>query len=184
MLAETTEFQISQYLDGTLSAAEQSAVESMLASNADARKVLADYRRLNQQLVSTNAGPSVNWNSLSGHISGSIEQQADRPLVAGRIGFGSTAIKIAAALLLTVGTALVARHYAVRPAVAAPKAIAGEDVAVSGPSAEPPAGPASVDVSVAPSVTAMRNDPARYGEANRPSRVVISRVPTGKNDSH
>jgi anti-sigma factor RsiW len=183
MLAETTEFQISQYIDGTLSAAERSTVESVLAADAEARKVLADYRHLNQQLAASQSIPAVNWDRLSTAISDSIEP-AERPMVAGRIGFGSARMRIAAAVLVAATAAIVARHYTYHaPVISTPTH--ETDVAVTGPSAEPPAGPAMVEISVSPSATAMRNDPAHYAQLNRPSRVAISPVtPPAKNASH
>jgi anti-sigma factor RsiW len=190
MIAEATEFQISQYVDGTLSAAERSAVESLVASDAGARKVLADYRQLNKQLIASQGVPAMNWDRLSNQISDSINRESDRPLVAGRIGFWSVPMRIAAAVLLTAGATLLAyHHHAQVPVSPTPTDLQG-GVAVSGPSAETSTAPGSLDVSVGPSVTAMKNDAARYGllnrgDANRPSRVVISGITSSaKNDSH
>ena len=46
MIDETLEFRISQYADGTLPAAEVADLEAILASDAEARALLDEYRKL------------------------------------------------------------------------------------------------------------------------------------------
>jgi anti-sigma factor RsiW len=69
MIAEEVEFQISQYVDGTLPAAEMKYVDDLVQSDPEAQKVLADYRRLNGQLAQLRTGSAVKWDLLAAQIS-------------------------------------------------------------------------------------------------------------------
>jgi len=188
MISEQIEFQISQYVDGTLSSAEHAAVDELLAGDPHARKILADYRRLNLQLTMMNAGPSVQWDGLCDRLSAGIDRGA-APVVAGRIGrlssFASK-LRIAAALLLAATAWMILRHRSnpVTPAIPHAPVSAME---VQGPQSEIATGPAVEDVQVKPSQMAARNQAPRYGEGvidQGPSKVVISGLtPSPKKNS-
>lgn len=70
MTPDQLEFSIAQYADGTLPPAERAALEAVLAGDADARALLAEYRALDAALK---AGPAalpadVRWDALAGQI--------------------------------------------------------------------------------------------------------------------
>jgi anti-sigma factor RsiW len=189
MISEQIEFQISQYADGTLTTAECTAVDELLAADPHARKVLADYRRLNLQLTKMHAGPSVNWDRLSEHLSAGIDRAA-APIVAGRIGRWSSfasKLRIAAAVLLAATAWMIVRHRG-NPVTPAVPQTAVSAMEVQGPQSEIATGPAVEDVQVKPSQMAARSEAPRYGEGvidQGPSKVVISGLtPSAKKDSH
>src|SRR5580698_6345999 len=101
-MSEDLEFQISQYVDGTLSAEERVAVEVRLAEDADARRLLGEYRRLDQQLSQNLSLPNVKWDRLAERLSAAMDET---PAVAGRIGFATWGrrLAIAACLAIAVG---------------------------------------------------------------------------------
>jgi anti-sigma factor RsiW len=181
MISEQIEFQISQYVDGTLSSAERGAVDQLLADDPQARKLLADYRQLSLQLSKMNAGPSVRWDRLSEHLSAGIDQ-ATAPAVAGRIRRPPSfaiQMRIAAAVLVALTAWIVVRHHSVSDtAVRLPGTPAPVGrIDVQGPQSEIATGPAVEDVQVMPSQTAARNEAPRYGEGvidHGPPKVVIS----------
>jgi hypothetical protein len=186
MIAEEVEFQISQYVDGTLSTAEMKYVDGLVQSDPQAAKVLAEYRRLNGKLATLRTAPAIKWDRLAAHISNEIdndENRADQPAVAGRIGFFQSArVRIAAAVLLA-GTAAIVARYSTRSNPAgiptpaptlinptSPTAITD----VIGPQAEVAKGAPVQDVSVGPSPSLANN--SRYAEdviGHGPPKVVI-----------
>src|SRR5437867_420636 len=102
---EQLEFRISQYVDGTLSAADVAALEATLASDAEARALLEDFRKIDGTFKSTPLPlPAVNWERLAESISAAIAEE-DRattsiPIRAWRV----RRVAIAAAVLIAVGT--------------------------------------------------------------------------------
>ena len=78
---EQLEYAISQYLDGTLPPLETAALEERLASDAEARELLAEFRRLDE-LVRGSAGagalPEIAWDRFASHLSDQIEQAVTR----------------------------------------------------------------------------------------------------------
>src|SRR5436305_1634901 len=67
------EFSISQYLDGSLSPAEKSALESRLSSDPQARRLLEEHRKLDQMLKASPM-PELRWDLLAGQISTAVAQ--------------------------------------------------------------------------------------------------------------
>jgi anti-sigma factor RsiW len=187
MISEDVEFQISQYVDGTLPAPERKLVDELLQSDRGAQKVLADYQRLNGYLRSLGNGPVVRWDQFADQISHAIDQANEPPAVAGRIGFFTARWRIAAAVLLA-GSALIVAKHAMRskpvvPQITTPSSL----IDVQGPAAEVATGKPSEEISVGPSpALAARN--SRYGEGvigQGPSKVVIiGEVPKPPVDSH
>ena len=178
MIAEQIEFQISQYADGTLPAAEMKYVDDLLQSDAEAQKMLAEYRRLNNQLSQLRTGPAIQWDRLADHISNRIDQ-VERPVVAGRIGFFSSRWRVAAAVLI-VGSAAIITHHAMRRSQIAPAPVPSSLSDVTGPQAEVARGSPVQDISVGPSPALARSDP-RYGEgviSQGPAKIVIGQVPS------
>ena len=185
MISEETEFQISQYVDGTLSAPQRKFVDDLLLADPAAAKVLADYRKLNSQLESLRSTPAIKWDQFADRISNAIDAP-EAPAIAGRIGFFQPRWRIAAGVLIACGAAMVARHELRRPAAVQPITPAAV-VDVQGPQAEVAVGKPTEDVSVGPSPALARSSP-RYGEGvigQGPSKVVIlGEVPKPPNDSH
>ena len=102
MTRDELEFQISQYLDGTLAEAERSALDARLAVDADARALLDQYHRLDFVLKAAPV-PSVNWEALSAQISGAVAEQEDIPAKTYRIGFARTLAGLAVAASVLIG---------------------------------------------------------------------------------
>lgn len=65
------EYSISQYLDGTLNPVELAAMDELLATDAEARAVLDEYRRLNLAVKSGLPVPEMAWDELAASISAS-----------------------------------------------------------------------------------------------------------------
>jgi anti-sigma factor RsiW len=102
MTRDELEFQISQYLDGTLAGDDQSALEARLADDADARALLDEYRRLDVVLKAAPV-PAVDWDALSTQICGAVAEQADEPAQSYRIGVFRTMAGLALAACLLIG---------------------------------------------------------------------------------
>ena len=79
MTRDQLEFSISQYADGTLPAWERAALEAVLARDAAARALLAEYRALDAALkAAPDAPPAVAWDRLAERIGGAVAQVAAR----------------------------------------------------------------------------------------------------------
>jgi anti-sigma factor RsiW len=102
MTRDELEFQISQYLDGTLVEDDQSALEARLADDADARALLDEYRRLDLVLKAAPV-PAVDWDALSTQICGAVAEQAEEPAQTYRIGAFRTMAGLALAACLLIG---------------------------------------------------------------------------------
>jgi len=74
---EELEFLISQYLDGSLSVAERSALEAQLSHDAAARTMLDEYRSLESALKTSMPVPDVKWDLLAVHLSNAVADHAD-----------------------------------------------------------------------------------------------------------
>ena len=73
MTRDELEFQISQYLDGTLALAERDALEDRLGNDADARALLAEYRDVDAALkASASVLPDVRWDRLADYLSHAV----------------------------------------------------------------------------------------------------------------
>ncbi len=177
MNQDDLEFQISQYLDGTLSPTERAVLEQRLAVDADARGLLAEYQRLNEHLSRHLPLPNVKWDRLAEHISAMLDE-ADRPVVAGRI-FPAVLVKrlaIAACLALVTGLSL--HHFLAHRN--APESDSYPIEVVIGPSVEPADAVPVEEVAVGPSAdfTAHGDSfPASQNSDTRPGRAVIFSAP-------
>src|SRR5947208_8726835 len=136
---EALEFQISQYADGTLPAGDVAALEARLADDAEAREMLAEYRRLDAHLARhLPPMPNVNWDRLAAHLSTAVAAEADAvPVVAGRIGPASAStwtwrsrFAIAASVAIVLGTgALLFKARQSSPGLMPPSNAAPQSVA-------------------------------------------------------
>jgi len=102
MTRDELEFQISQYLDGTLAGDDQSALEARLAEDADARALLDEYRRLDVVLKAVPA-PAVDWDALSTQIREAVAEQELEPARSYRIGSFRTMAGLALAACVLIG---------------------------------------------------------------------------------
>ena len=75
MIDQQLEFQISQYLDGTLSPAQITALEERLASDPEAAALLEEYRRMDEVVKGSLPLPPVNWDRLAAHLSAAVAQE-------------------------------------------------------------------------------------------------------------
>src|SRR5579872_3481880 len=76
---EELEISITQYLDGTLPAEQRAALEAVLATDASARALLEEHRRLDAAMRSAMPMPDVDWENLGRRISDAV---ADAPAAA------------------------------------------------------------------------------------------------------
>jgi anti-sigma factor RsiW len=190
MLDEQLEFQITQYVDGTLPAGERALLERELEQNEAARGVLAEYRKLAGALGALPAVPSVDWGQLEQRISLAVAEQAaqapargveegeqaDRPYRLPWVRAGGW-LAMAACVLIAVGVAF---HLLSVPTPKQMGAPAGALVQVTGPQAEPSGGPVVAQISIGPAAAlADRSDLPMYGDniLNSPSQLIIASGP-------
>ena len=179
MNRDELEFSISQYLDGTLAAAERGALDERLATDAEARAILAEYEAVQSALASAPL-PGVKWDRLAAEISANVARE-ELPAESYKISrwFSPAKLAIAASLLITGGIGFsILRNQGVDKPVA-PTRIVQIDDAPSGPAANGPAsGEPMIQIAIGPSPAAAAGEPIvlRYeddGVVQRPSRVVI-----------
>jgi len=164
MSPDELEFALSQYHDGTLPPLERAALDEVLASDAGARAMLAEYARLDSLLKRTPAAPELAWEKLSAHIS-SVVADAEAPAVRSfKIGTWSRAI--GAGIALAAAIAIVA------------------SVALRNDSTNRPAnGRGSIQVSIAPAgaispQVGVTGDPVAVGPVNRPAVAEVGVGPS------
>jgi anti-sigma factor RsiW len=80
MTRDELEFAISQYLDGTLPAGDVRALEARLASDEEAKAILAEMKALDGVLKSPMALPAVNWEKLATTISAAVREQNEETI--------------------------------------------------------------------------------------------------------
>jgi anti-sigma factor RsiW len=104
MTRDELEFSISQYLDGTLAAAERDALEERLATDAEARAVYAEYESLNAAFAVAPALPDIDWDQFAGKISAAVARE-ELPAQSYKIGpwVGPMRLAAIAASLLVAG---------------------------------------------------------------------------------
>jgi anti-sigma factor RsiW len=181
-MSEELEYQISQYLDGTLSDAETFALKERLASDEEALRVFEEYVRLQQHVATALPLPAVDWNRLAERLSDAAAD-AREPAIAGRIGWGRK-FAIAASILIVLGLSLVVGHefrsdHAIQP-------MADAIAQVTGPQAETASGPAVVEIAIGPSPALKASFRYAEGVVTRPSRVELAGAiyPPADGDSH
>lgn len=72
MSRDQLEFQISQYLDGTLSAQQRLELEKQLSSDPEARAFFNEMQRIDQALKTSMALPPIRWDKLCDGIAASV----------------------------------------------------------------------------------------------------------------
>lgn len=180
MLDEKLEFEISQYLDGTLSADERNAVEAHLASDLDARAMLAQFRRVDEALRATPpAIPNLEWERVADLIANNIDREEREGLLMpaartpSRWRDNVRHLALAAALAIASGVGVFVYQHANRAIV--PSANQGTQLAVAeGPKIEMSPGPSVAVVGSIGPTSSAAIDEVRLAEniVTRPSRVV------------
>src|SRR5689334_17094397 len=76
MNREQLEFQISQYVDGTLSPAEVAALQTTLANDAEAQATLEQFQALDSLFKKTEMPlPAVDWNRFADQLSRAVAEE-------------------------------------------------------------------------------------------------------------
>jgi anti-sigma-K factor RskA len=172
-MREELEYSISQYLDGTLPPLERAALEQKLASDADARAVLAEYQKLDAVLKQSrmiDAPPALDWDRLASEIS-TVLEGVDAPVRNYSMKWVRYAsVAVAAMVLIAIG---IATRFSNPTTAVTPQAVAV--IQVSGPRADVATETSSAQVAIGPPSQAGEQIP-RYGQAvvYRPARVVIA----------
>ena len=179
MIAEDVEFQISQYADGTLSAAERPLIDDLMKADPQARQLLAEYRKLDGHLVTLRGEPAIEWDKLASHISNAIDEdqqpQVAQPQIAGRIGWvawTSGRMRIAAGILVVLTVGLVVRR-SVHTTPIVPTGAPEKVLKIEGPQAEVADGKPVDDIAVGPSKSADGSGYPTMSIVTSPSKVVI-----------
>jgi anti-sigma factor RsiW len=199
MIDEQFEFQIAQYADGTLPAADVAALERELADNAAARALLDEYRRLDVTLKRELPVPAMNWDRLATHLCDAVaaEDRATTTIAWPLRNWGK--IAAAAAIILVVGTMTLLQLRPTAPVtnvvVNNPPSASPQNgttpstnvtvvVVVTGPAAQTTSAAPVVEVNVGPSVWAKQNN---YGVTDqvvyRQPRVMIASGQLDRQDS-
>jgi negative regulator of sigma E activity len=164
------EFLLSQYLDGTLDTVQAAGVEERLANDAEARKLLEQYRKLDGALQALPL-PGIHWENLANQISRSLDapelEPQSYPMPWVRHSFRlHTVTRWAVAAVMLVAVGLGVRTYLVRSGASR----GGPSFAqIAGPQAETAAGTSVCAIEVGPSATA-----ANVFETPDASTVVIA----------
>ena len=72
MIDEQLEFLIAQHADGNLPESARALVELRLKTDAEARAMLEEYRKLDATLKASMPLPAVNWERLADHLSEAV----------------------------------------------------------------------------------------------------------------
>ena len=179
MTRDELEFSISQYLDGTLGEHEESALVARLATDSEARALLAEYRGLDRALRAAPL-PAVDYDALGERICDAVAREPE-PAQSYRLHWVKTvsALALAACVVIAAGLGIRRMQSPEGPGggvVVAPEPTRIEVVdAVSRPMASTQP---VVVVNVGPPAAGQdRSAYARYDEdlLSRPSQVIIAR---------
>ena len=179
MIDEQIEFRISQYAEGTLPAAEIAALEATLASDADVRALLEEYRALDVVLKRDLPLPDVKWDRLADHLSRAVaeEDQATTTYVMTRAArWGRIAVAVAAIVLIATSIALWMRPKPLVEIVTnqQPQPTGVVLVEVFGPAAEAATQPIAIEIAIGPDSAQDENFHLAEGIIYRPSRLTIA----------
>lgn len=183
MTRDELEYTLSQYLDGTLAASDESALEQRLATDESARALLSEFRSLDRALRSSPL-PAFDFDALAGAVSAAVAAQ-DEPAQSYRLHWVRTAAALALAACVVIAAGVGIRRLQQAPTAGntrfaqthprpEPKQVVVLDTA-----SRPSASTAPIEiVSVGPSAAPQdRPALARYHEdlLSRPSQVIIAR---------
>jgi anti-sigma factor RsiW len=182
MTNDELEYSISQYIDGTLPPVETAALEQRLAGDAEARGILAEYRKLDSVLKSAIPPPDVDWDQFSTSIIAAVSQE-EAPVRHYSMKWVRTAATwaVAAVIFMAVGVTFRSFWKDAAPGSSGPVAVVPKPlksvVQVAGPQARPLSGPPVQLVSIGRSNSHNPRDlQSRYteGVVSRPSSVIIA----------
>jgi anti-sigma factor RsiW len=190
MTRDELEYAISQYLDGTLAEADESALDERLAADESARALLSDYRSLDRTLRAAPM-PTFDFDALSSRISAAVAEQ-DEPAQSYRLHWVRTAasLALAACVVIAAGVGIRRLQHPATPgggqmAQTNPQPEARQIVVVDATARPSPSDAPVAVVSVGPSA-AMQDRPAlAYHEdlLSRPSQVIIARSASAVQDA-
>ena len=175
MTRDELEYAISQHLDGNLPPLEQAALDDRLASDAEARAILEEYRRLDVSLKNMPL-PTLAWDRVASQIQQAIAQE-EAPIrhYSLRSSGWVRGLAIAASVLLLISVCL---HFA-QP-TEKPIGVA----AISGPAVEVAAGPIVSQIGIGPSSAVAASWQASDEIISRPSVVLIDQAHSSAQDSN
>jgi len=195
MTRDELEFSISQYLDGTLAAAERDALETRLGSDAEARVLFAEYESL-QSVLARAPLPAVQWDRLADHFSAAVAREP-MPAQSYKLSAWIRPARLALAASVLVAGAIAFSLFGPKPATTGPTVAAVEPIriVVKGPavSAIGAAAPATTapTVNIQPIQVVIGPPPSTgdtgvvrvYADSvvHRPSKaVIVSAAPVGQ----
>jgi hypothetical protein len=187
MTRDELEFLLSQYHDGTLPPLERDRADEILANDASARAILAEYQKLDVLVRQVPGAPSLDWDRVHARFSGAVTESGDLPVARSfqisRYRWIARSVAAAALVVIIVGVVFRASSDKVR-SDAAPKVqivigpaasnatidVVAHDVLHARPSDR---AVAQVSIGPAPEVTGAL---WRYDDSVivRPSRVIIA----------
>jgi anti-sigma factor RsiW len=174
------ELSITQYLDGSLSPSERAALEKQMESDAKARLMLEEHRKLDV-LLRASPLPQLRWDALASQISSAVAK-VEIPVEAEPLRVGpmrwlriGAPLAIAASMLVGIGVAFhLFRSHANVPVISAPAAVA----VITGPQVESTDAPSQVQITVGPAQVASADDSMlwRYSDdvTSRPAHVTVA----------
>jgi anti-sigma factor RsiW len=174
MTRDELEYAISQCLDGNLPPLERATLDDRLASDAEARAILDEYRRLDVSLKNMPM-PTLAWDRVAEQIQQAVAQEelpirhySLRPMrwIGG--------LAIAASILFAISLALHFAQPAQKPAGVA---------TITGPAAEVAAGPVVAQIGIGPSPTVAANWQASDEIISRPTVVLIDQARSSAQDN-
>lgn len=171
MTRDELEYAISQYLDGTLPLLERNALEERLATDADARAMLAEYQKLDTMVKSAIPVPRIEWDRFAAQVQQAVAAE-EPPVRHYRIGATQWVRGLAMAAAL-VCVATLAIYFAARPAK--PTVAPSIEIVVAGPAVAPSDAPV-VNVAVGPAPTLSEEWFASQDVLHRPTVVLIDRA--------
>lgn len=207
MIDENLQFAISQYLDGTLEPQEAAQLEVRLRSDAEARKVLEEFRRLNDLVNVAMPVPEMDWEKFTHQISAAVDREGTAAVPmslvtqASRNRWASPRVWAMAAGLLLCASVAVIMWRTGRPAEQGQIASKAETVVPVKPQAAPEerpavvasvevfraeqsAGNAVVDVSVSKAIAPYAQPADGYPDlVTQRASVTISALPNGDFDA-
>jgi anti-sigma factor RsiW len=185
MRSDELEFSISQYLDGLLAAAERDALETRLASDAEARAVFAEYEAL-QRALATMPLPDVRWDKLAEQISAAVARE-EMPAQTFKIGrwLRPARLAMAASVVIGVGIAfsVLRTGPTQNPVATAPISIVVIDSPTAGPNSINVSPKPTIEIAIGPAASTTETEPMvlRYADTvvQRPSKaLIVSAAPT------
>ena len=179
MTRDELEFSISQYLDGTLAAAQRDALDERLASDAEARAVLAEYQAL-QGVLASSPIPDVNWDQFAAQISSAVARQ-ELPAQSYKLSawLRPARLAIAASVLLAIGvaTALLVNRTGDGPVTASAEPVRIKRVDATAPENASPASSQTIEIAISAPASSSDDRFVLHleddGIVHRPSRAVI-----------